>query len=618
MDAARSCRFIGLVFGIVSGWFLATLGFADGESKAVSKPLALVGGHLWTQTDAGSIDGTILIRDDKIAAVGQKVTIPEDAEKIDVAGCVITPGLIDARSSLWLTPAAVRESGSDGSLDVLDGIDPHEEDWKEVIRQGVTAVYVQPAERGILGGRGAVLRVGPAAAVEELVVQSSAAAQAALGTATATLRPIVAAPLPRRLGGDPPVIEPAQPTVLPSTTGNSLGRFGQYEQLKRLLEAAKRYDEEWQKHEDAEKARKEKAAKEKPSPGPKKDPAKDFLRKVLKGEVPLRIEVHREDDIQNALRLADEFHLRLVLDGVSNPRNAAQTVTSRRTPLVLGPFVEMDDVPAYRKDRRADWPRSLLAADARWALGTFSDQPRGSRLLRVQAAAAVAAGVEPERVLRALTRDAAEILGVGNRLGTLTVGKQADLAVFAGDPLDPSVPVRLVVSGGKIAYKSGPPPTPYSVPSIRYFERDLPARLPKRYFLKTQQMLADDGNLRPGMVLIEHGKVTAVGSALPPSDGVPIYDLGGAVVAPGLVVAHTDLGLGSAIDDPAEADAGQIRVADVYDPQHRSVRSLREGGFTTALFAPGSANVIAGTCSGVRLGATGPLADSTGVKFVLT
>src|SRR5439155_8634423 len=135
-------------------------------------------------------------------------------------------------------------------------------------------------------------------------------------------------------------------------------------------------------------------------------------------------------------------------------------------------------VPVYRKDRPADWPKALLAADARWALGTFSDQPRGSRLLRVQAAAAVAAGIKPERVLQAMTRDAAEILGVGDRLGTIAPGKQADLAVFAGDPLDPSVPVRLVVSNGKVVYQTATPPAlaQHSVPNSRYCERDLPVR----------------------------------------------------------------------------------------------------------------------------------------------
>jgi imidazolonepropionase-like amidohydrolase len=120
------------------------------------------------------------------------------------------------------------------------------------------------------------------------------------------------------------------------------------------------------------------------------------------------------------------------------------------------------------------------------------------------------------------------------------------------------------------------------------------------------------------MVLVDNGKIAAIGPALPVSDGVPAYDLGAAVLAPGLVAGHSQLGLGSAIDDPAEADAGQVRAADVYDPQHRPLRELLEGGFTSALFAPGSANVIGGTGVGVRLAAAEPFLGDAGMKFDLT
>jgi imidazolonepropionase-like amidohydrolase len=119
------------------------------------------------------------------------------------------------------------------------------------------------------------------------------------------------------------------------------------------------------------------------------------------------------------------------------------------------------------------------------------------------------------------------------------------------------------------------------------------------------------------MVLVDNGKVAAVGPALTVGDETPTYDLGSAVLSPGLVAGHSDLGLAGAIDDPADADAGHVRAADVYDPQHRPVRALLAGGFTTALFAPGSTNVIAGGAAAVRLGAPGPLPGNAGIKFVL-
>jgi imidazolonepropionase-like amidohydrolase len=595
MHAAYSRCLARKLPGIIAGLLAGSLALA--QAPANSKTLALVGGRVLTQTDAGAVAGTVLVRDGKVVAVGAKVEIPADAVRIDVSGCVVTPGLIDARSSLWLTAAAAQEGAADGSLNVLDGIDPHSEDWKEVSRQGVTAVYVQPAASGLLGGRGAVLRVAPAESVEELVVKADAAAQAALGTAVA--RPAAPAPVQvfeRRGRGGPPVQAPVVTTPA-APSGNSLTRYSQYEQLKRTLEGAR-------------------GGGGRGAAPARRDRTRDFLGKALKGDVPLRIEAHREDDVRNALRLADELRLRVVLDGVSAPGDAAAEIVKRRLPLVLGPVAELEDGPAYRKDRAPDWPKALLAPDVRWALGTFSGQPRGSRLLRVHAAAAVARGIDPARVLRAMTRDAAEILGVGDRLGTVAAGKQADLAVFAGDPLDPSVPVRLVLSAGKVVCDN----KVSLVPSVARAKAalTLPARLPKKYALKTSRLLLEDGRFQSGAVLVEDGKITAVGPGASAGDGAPTYDLGDAVLTPGLVAGHSNLGLAAAIDDATEADAAQVRAADVYDPQHRPVRELLGAGFTCALFAPGSANVIAGAAGAARLGGPGPLSDSAGVKFVLS
>jgi imidazolonepropionase-like amidohydrolase len=623
------------ILGIAVWSSVGSVTWAEREEPAATRaPLALVGGRILTQTDAGTITGTVLIRDGKIVAVGPTITIPDDAERIDVRDQVVLPGLIDARSTLWLTPDAAREGASDGSLNVLDGIDPHAQDWKEVVRQGVTAVYVQPASRGILGGCGAVLRVGPAESIADLVIKAEAGAQAALGTLTPPTIPAAAPPTGQRRGGIGPPAPEATPPAAPGASGNALTRYAQYEQLRRALESVKKYEDDWKKYNEATKKdaaagkssaeKKEGAAKagapQRSTGGaatkPKRDPAKEFLVRVLKGEVPLRLEVHREDDIRNGLRLAEEFKIRVVLDGVSTPLTATETIVRQRLPLVLGPFVELEETPAYRRDRPADWPKALLAQDNHWALGTFTQHPRGSRLLRVQAAAAVALGIPPERVLRALTRDAAEILGVGDQLGTVEPGKRADLVVTAGDPLDPSVPVRLVLSGGKVIHRAEVQPAPATVHVTTV--PPLPTRLPKQYALKTQHLVTEEGRFQPGMVLVEQGKVTALGSSLTVPNGVPTFDLGTAVLTPGLVAGPSDLGFGSAIDDPAEADAGQIRAADVYDPQHQPVRKLLAAGFTAVVFAPGSANVIAGTSSGVRLGAAEPVLAEAGVKFVLT
>jgi imidazolonepropionase-like amidohydrolase len=177
------------------------------------------------------------------------------------------------------------------------------------------------------------------------------------------------------------------------------------------------------------------------------------------------------------------------------------------------------------------------------------------------------------------------------------------------------VPVRLVVTGGKVVHEAAVRPS--SAVTRATGTLPLPARLPKRYALKTRQLATEDGQFRPGMVLVDNGTIAGVGQQLTVGADVPTYDVGAAVVTPGLVAGLSPLGFAGAIDDPAEADAGQVRAADVYDPQHRSVRRLLAGGFTSTLVSPGSVNVVAGGVSGVRLGAAESLPGDNGVKFVL-
>src|SRR5206468_3076573 len=117
----------------------------------------------------------------KIVAVGTNVQLPPGAKVVDVSKCVITPGLIDAHGALGLNPAAANEGGREATLNSLDAVDPFADDWRDAARQGVTAVYVQPAGSGSLGGSGAVLRVGPTDTAEGLVLRSPAGIQAALG-----------------------------------------------------------------------------------------------------------------------------------------------------------------------------------------------------------------------------------------------------------------------------------------------------------------------------------------------------------------------------------------------------------------------------------------------------
>jgi len=618
----------------------------SGGAAEPDVPIALIGGRLLTQTDQGNLTGDILIHNGKIVAVGAGIEIPANARRIDVKGLTVTPGLIDVRSTLWLTQAAARETASDGRLNVLDGVDPLSEDWREVARQGVTAVYVQPS--GSLGGSGAVLAVAPSESVDALVIRSAAGGQASLGTT--------------------------------GTSTTSRHRFTQYDRLKKAFASAKTYGEQKKKYAeyeskkkkaDADKKKKADAGKKKkadadkkkktdadkkkktgsdsktkkkaePSPTPDKkksddkakkpadaksttakpptkptpDPAKDFLLKVLSGDIPLRIEAHREDDVAHVFKLADEFNkMRIILEGASYPRAQLQHLIKRRTNLVLGPIVQLESLPSYRKGRGDGWLSSLTSDGVRWALATFGEQPRTSRLLRVQAAAAVAAGIEPQRVLKAVTSDAAAILGVDDQLGVLAKGKRADVVVFAGDPLDPATPVRMTLSGGKIVYEAntGTPPE-----VVAMAQRHLPTSLPKTFVIKSTRLLRK-GRWQAGRFLVRNRKIVTLAPDEELASGIPVYDLGAAPVTSGLLIAHSSLGAASSIDDSSEADASNIQAADAYNPNDPRVTKLLEAGFLRVAFSPGSTNVLAGAVCQVRLGAANPVrANVYAMKFVLT
>jgi imidazolonepropionase-like amidohydrolase len=416
--------------GVVLGLALALLPalYLQAEAPEPGKAILLTGARLLTQSDAGDFTGAILIKDGKIVAVGPDVTAPPGAQRIDLTGFTIAPGLIDARSSLWLTPDVARENGRDGRLQILDAINPYSEDWQDVVRQGVTTVCVQP--KGSIAGFSAVLKVAPARSADDLIIKSNVALAAALSTGIAPApqaeaTPQLPFPIPGGRGGNFQM--PPQPQAPPAN--NSLVRFAQFEALRRFLDGVKNAPSER---------------------GGRKDPIREAQAAVVAGKLPLRVEAHYDDDLKNVQKLAADMKLKVILEGVSQPRSVAAELKAKRTPVILGPILDIEAPTAIRKTRAADWPSNFLADDARFALGTYSDQPRASQWLRVHAAALVAKGIAPRRVLGALTRDAADLLGVGDQLGRLEVGRRATLSVFAGDPLDPTAQTRLVLVDGQI------------------------------------------------------------------------------------------------------------------------------------------------------------------------
>lgn len=642
-----------------------------------AKVTALVGARVMTMADAGIVDqATILIRDGKIEAIGAEVTVPEGAEVIDLAGLTVTPGWIDLRSTLWLTADAAADTGSTAAMDAVDGVDPFDDNWQEVARQGITSVYVQPAPGGTLGGYGAVLRVAAGdGTLAGILINDKAGFQSSIGI---------------------------------SSSLSTKARIAQFDGVKKRLSDAKEYKEAWDKYrkyqeeqekkkaaeaeqkkpaaeqeqkgsegaegattnsdgasgrrgfrggrggpggfppgrggpvpgrrggepgesptpsgnppaeekpaekpaEDATKTdaasaeKKPEGEQEKPPEKPKFDPLKERLLDVLSGKVPLRLEVHRGEDALRALQLAKEFSITLVLSGLSDLGSAADEVTASGVPVVLGPWLDELRRGYEGDDRAAKWASLFNDYDGRVAIASFGRDARASKSLRQSVATAIAAGFDEQRALEGVTTVPAALLGMSNKVGALRVGSDADLAVFAGSPLDCSVPVVMTFSKGDIAYQAisdGKPTPPTSAidKTELLTESPLPSPLPANYVLRTERLLNEQGELVAGCVVVREGKIVAVEGADYSSEDLPLLDAGQAVVTPGLVTAHASLLVRGFEDSQGLVDSGPVRAADVFDPESKTIDRLVAGGFLRAAHASGSQRVIAGPMAEVRLG----------------
>jgi imidazolonepropionase-like amidohydrolase len=647
-----------------------------GEASEPTEPvkvIAITGGHLMTMSDAGVVTGgTILIRGKTIESVGTDVEIPEGATVIDATGMVITPGLIDLRSRLWMTNDAASDTGSTAALDAKDGVDPFDGAWHEVARQGITAVYVQPAARGSLGGFGELLRVGPSGGtIDQITIVDQAGLQGSLGVGT--------------------------------SNSSSKGRIAEFDALKKKLNEAKEYQKQWTTYREYEKAQAKKEAEakkkadakkkkadgeqdkskestesdaeksdeasgqrngqssdpgqpgggagrprggsnataaeddpaeketsddkktegegekkpdqkeEKPPKKPEQDPLKDRLVRLLEGDIPLRMEVHRADETRRALELAAEFDLLMILEGMGDVGSAIESVQTGLPPIVLGPWLDAERENYQSDERIENWAEMFTGYEGRLAIATFSRAPAGSKNLRDHAAVAVAAGFDRDRVLEGLTLVPATLAGAGDQRGKLAKDYVADLALFAGDPLDPSAPVVMTMSGGEIVYQAADvngQTIDGENALLSKSDLELPSQLPAKYGLRSQRILGVDGEFSPGLLIINQGLVVAIEAVDAATDSLTVYDLGQSVITPGLISAHAELILASLVDRQGLADSGPVRAADVYDVLAPEVRNLVAGGFLRVASVPGNDRVVAGQAAEIRLRAAAPIVQN--------
>ena len=413
--------------------------------------IAIQGGNILTISGDVIEHGTILIKDGKVEALGRDVVIPSDTRTIDAKDKFVMPGRIDAQSRLYVIESELNESRAiTPDLNILDALDPFIKEYKEVLAQGVTTIYVAPGSRSLLGGRGAVLKLNGGKTINEMVLKTDVAVKAAIGFSSNNQSSSL-----RRLEHYSSIREAL------IATQAYMQKKRKYEQELSEYKKKKAEQDKQKKDDEQEKGKKddeqEKGKKEKPKrpAKPKRNPTYEILAKVLRKEIPLQIEAHRVDDILNALRLADEFDFTLILDKCTEGYMIADEIARRKVPVIVGPvstsFVDMPKLEYRNHDMRN---AAILSKEGvKLALGVSGRDGASSKFIALAAAMAVANGMDKDIALRAITLTPAEILGVADRIGSLEAGKDADIVILSGHPLDTFTQVEMVLIEGKTVYE---------------------------------------------------------------------------------------------------------------------------------------------------------------------
>jgi imidazolonepropionase-like amidohydrolase len=387
------------------------------NTDAVGDTFAVTGARLLVGDGTAYATGVLLVRDGRIAEIGESVTIPEGVTVVDGRGSVVAPGFIDAHTHLGVHEEGIGREGDDTNdmtdpltphLRALDGINPVEGGLKMTAAHGVSAAVILPGSGNVIGGLGTLVKTW-GDRVDAMVVRDPCGLKIAFGEN------------PKRVYGDK--------NKMPST------RMGTAALLREAFVKARDYD------------RKRTTSADDPSKAPDRDLRLDSLVRVLHGEIPLLAHAHRADDIHTALRIADEFGVGIVLEHATEAHLMAEYLAARGTPCVVGPtFGARGKIETQGKTFAT--LGTLARAGVKVAI--CSDHPvTPSAHLRLYAALAVREGMDRADALRALTIWPAEISGVDDRIGTLAPGKDADFTMYSGDPFDLNSVVQSAWQSGK-------------------------------------------------------------------------------------------------------------------------------------------------------------------------
>ena len=385
--------------------------------------LVLKNGNVMTMAGPAFV-GDVAIENGKIVAVGQSLSY-SDAEVRDVTGMTVMPGIVDPHCHIGMWEDAMGFEGADGTectnpitpeLRAIDAINPYDRCFEEAAAGGVTTCVTGPGSANVIGGQFVAIKTY-GDSVDDMVLRFPVAVKAAFGEN------------PKRVYNGK--------NQTPST------RMATAALMRKALIEAQEYNEKLER------------GKADPEKMPERNLGKEILARVIRRELPMKIHAHRADDILTAIRICREFKLRYTLDhcteGYLITDKLKEALSEDCEGIIVGPLLT-DRSKIELKNLSFKAPKVLEQAGIEYAMMT--DHPvTPEQYLPICTAVAVREGASEEGALKAITINAAKITGIADRVGSIEVGKDADIAVFSGHPFDFRSRCVLTLVNGKVAHE---------------------------------------------------------------------------------------------------------------------------------------------------------------------
>lgn len=382
---------------------------------------AIINGKVMTMAGETLEKGTVLTDKGKIIEVGTDVKVPQGAEIIDAAGKIVMPGIIDAHTHIGVYEEGVGFEGADGNeltnpstpqIRAIDAINPMEDGFRGAVAGGVTSLVTGPGSGNVIGGQAVAIKTWGRVVDDMIMLEPSG--------------------LKIAFGENPKRVYSSQKKS-PST------RMATAAILRENLVAAQNYRDKLAKGE------------KEPDKAPERDLKMEILVRVLNKEIPLRAHAHRADDIITAIRIAEEFDVDVSIEHCTEGHLIADFLAEKKVPAIIGPTLgTRPKVELVNMTFKT--PGILHKAGVKVAL--TSDHPVFPvQHLTIAAALAHKDGLPEEEALKAITINAAEIIGTADRVGSLEKGKDADVIILSGHPFDWQTVVEKTIIDGEIVYE---------------------------------------------------------------------------------------------------------------------------------------------------------------------